>query len=77
MKHILCFSGGKDSMATAILAKEHNEPIDEIIYCEAMFDENRSAEYPEQVDFVYSVCKPTFKSWGVPFKILRPKKDFL
>jgi hypothetical protein len=31
MKRILCWSGGKDSTATGILAKKHNERIDEII----------------------------------------------
>ena len=40
MKYIASFSGGKDSAATIILAHENNEPLDEIIFSEVMFDEN-------------------------------------
>ncbi len=45
-KHILCISGGKDSMATAILALEHGEPLDMAAYCEVMFDKETSGEVP-------------------------------
>lgn len=44
MKYIASCSFGKDSMATILLAREHNEPLDEIVYCEVMFDENISGE---------------------------------
>ena len=33
MKYIASCSFGKDSLATVILAKEHGEPLDEIVYC--------------------------------------------
>ena len=29
---------GKDSIATVLLAKRHGEPLDEVVYCEVMFD---------------------------------------
>ena len=32
MKHIVCFSGGKDSTAMLIHLLENNKPIDEILY---------------------------------------------
>ena len=32
MKHILCFSGGKDSLAMLITILEKNLPLDEILY---------------------------------------------
>ena len=32
MKYIASWSGGKDSTASIILAHEHNEPLDLIIY---------------------------------------------
>ena len=35
--YYVAFSGGKDSMATIILAKENNEPLDTIIFSEVMF----------------------------------------
>ena len=40
------FSGGKDSTASIILAHEHKEPLDLIIFSEVMFDENISGELP-------------------------------
>lgn len=32
VKHIVCFSGGKDSTAMLLLMVEKNYPIDEIIF---------------------------------------------
>ena len=36
MEYIASFSGGKDSAATIILAKEHGEPLNEIIFSEVI-----------------------------------------
>ena len=52
MKHVAACSFGKDSIATVILAREHNEPLDEVIYCEVMFDEEISGEVQEHTEFV-------------------------
>ena len=38
MKYIASWSGGKDSTASIILAHEHDEPLDLIIFYEVMFD---------------------------------------
>ena len=43
-KYIASVSFGKDSVATVILAKEYGEPLDEVVYCEVMFDDNNAAE---------------------------------
>lgn len=40
MKHILTCSFGKDSIATALLALQHGEPLDELVYSEVMFSDN-------------------------------------
>lgn len=64
MKHVAACSFGKDSVATVILAKEHNEPLDEVVYCEVMFDDQISGEVPEHRDFIYEIAKPIFESWG-------------
>ena len=32
MKHVAACSFGKDSIATVILAREHNEPLDEVMF---------------------------------------------
>jgi len=45
-KHILSCSFGKDSIATALLALQHGEPLDELVYCEVMFSEEISGELP-------------------------------
>lgn len=52
MKHIASFSGGKDSAATIILAHEHGDPLDQIIFAEVMFDQEISGELPEHIDFI-------------------------
>ena len=36
IKHIVSFSGGKDSMAMLLKMIENNMPIDEIVYCNIM-----------------------------------------
>lgn len=38
MKHYASCSFGKDSVATVLLALEHGEPLDGVIWCEVMFD---------------------------------------
>ena len=70
MKHIASWSGGKDSTASIILAREHNEPVDCIIFSEVMFDENISGELPEHMDFIKNKAIPLFESWGYETKVL-------
>ena len=77
MKHVAACSFGKDSVATVILAKEHNEPLDEVVYCEVMFDDQISGEVPEHRDFIYEIAKPIFESWGIKVTILRSQKTYL
>ena len=40
-KHILSCSFGKDSIATALLALQHGEPLDELVYCHLLSYKNR------------------------------------
>ena len=35
-KYVASCSFGKDSIAAILLAKEHDEPLDEAVYCEVM-----------------------------------------
>ena len=77
MKHIASCSFGKDSLATIILAKEHGEPLDEIVYVEVMFDREISGEPPEHRDFIYNVAIPKMESWGYPVTVLRSKKTYI
>lgn len=77
MKYIASWSGGKDSTASIILAHEHNEPLDLIIFSEVMFDENISGELPEHIDFIKNKAIPVFKSWGYKVEILHSDKTYM
>lgn len=77
MKYIASCSGGKDSIATVILAHEHNEPLDMIIFAEVMFDENISGELPEHIEFIKNKAFPLFESWGYKTKILHADKTYM
>lgn len=73
MKHILSCSFGKDSIATALLALQHGEPLDELVYCEVMFSEEISGELPEHNRFIHELQdvpnKPTERfSWRRTFR---------
>ena len=76
MKYIASWSGGKDSTASIILAHEHNEPLDLIIFAEVMFDENISGELPEHIDFVHKAVK-VFDTWGYKVEILHSDKTYM
>ncbi len=79
MRFIASWSGGKDSTASIILAHENCEPLDEIIFCEVMFDIRNgiSGENPHHIHFVKEVAKPIFESWGYKVTILRSNIDYL
>ena len=57
-KYVASCSGGKDSVATLLLAAQHNEPLDEAVFSEVMFNQNTSGEVPEHRNFIYDRLKP-------------------
>lgn len=78
MENVLFCSGGKDSVASLIIAKELGEPLDAAVFCEVMFDEKTSGEHPEHIGFVMDKLKPYVEEEiGVPFIILRSKKTYI
>lgn len=77
MKYIASWSGGKDSTASIILAHEHKEPLDLVIFSEVMFDKNTSGELPEHIDFIKNKAIPKFEEWGYEVKILHSQKTYL
>lgn len=78
MRYIASCSGGKDSLAQLILAKECAEPLDEVVYCEVMFSPEISGEVPEHRDFIYQRVKPFVEDvLQVPFVVLRSRKTYL
>ena len=69
-KYIASCSGGKDSVATLLLAAQHNEPLDEAVFSEVMFDKDTSGEVPEHRNFIYDRLKPFCeKELGIKFTI--------
>lgn len=76
-KHILSCSFGKDSIATALLALQHGEPLDELVYCEVMFSEEISGELPEHNRFIHETAIPHFEQRGIPTRVLRSEKTYL
>ena len=76
-KHIASVSFGKDSLATVLLAKEHGEPLDEVVYCEVMFDRGISGEVPEHRDFIYGTAIPALERMGVNVVVLRSEKTYV
>ena len=55
-KYVASCSGGKDSVATLLLAAQHNEPLDEAVFSDVIFDNDTSGEGPEHRDFIYEMC---------------------
>ena len=76
-KHILSCSFGKDRIATALLALQHGEPLDELVYCEVMFSEEISGELPEHNRFIHETAIPYFEQRGIPTRVLRSEKTYL
>lgn len=77
MTYICSCSGGKDSVATIILAHEKGYPLDEVIFSEVMFDENISGELPEHIDFIKNTLKPKCEEWGYKFTTVRGQQSYM
>lgn len=66
MRHIVQFSGGKDSTAMLLMMVERGMQIDEIIFCDT------GKEFPA----MYEHIKAVEKYIGRPITILKPPKSF-
>lgn len=77
--NIICWSGGKDSTATIVLAHELGIPIDLIVISLLWFDKKRRiyAEYPEVIEWIFSYAIPLFESWGYKVKVIESDKDYM
>lgn len=76
MKYFASWSGGKDSTATILLAHEHGEPMDGVVFAKVMFDKGISGEYPEHRDFIYGKAIPVFENWGYKVNVLHADKTY-
>ena len=77
MKYIASCSFGKDSVATVLLAIQNGEPLDEVAYCEVMFDHETSGEIPEHRDFIFDKAIPLFKEHGIKTVVLRSEWTYI
>lgn len=77
--HIASCSFGKDSIATILLALEHKEPLDRVVFSEVMFDHEKgiSGEIPEHIQWIREVAIPKLESMGVRVDVVRSKKDYV
>lgn len=56
---------------------KHGLPLDEVIYCEVMFDEHISGEYPEHATFIYNKAIPILElCYGLKVTVLRDKTTY-
>ena len=77
MKYIASCSFGKDSLAMILTIIKHGLPLDEVVYCEVMFDETTSAEYPEHADFIHNKAIPILElCYGLKVRVLRDTKTY-
>ena len=49
MKHIVSFSGGKDSTAMLLMMLQKNMPIDEIVFCDT------GMEFPDMYRHIHAL----------------------
>ena len=77
MKHVASCSFGKDSLATILLALMHSEPLDEVVYCEVMFDDAISGEVPEHRDFIYGRAIHFLERNGIKVVVLRSEMTYI
>lgn len=65
-------------MATILLALEHNEPLDRVVFAEVMFDHKKgiSGEAPEHIEWIYNTAIPKLESMGVKVDVVRGERDY-
>ena len=79
IKRYLMCSGGKDSMASAILCYENGIHLDGVVIAEVMFSNARniSAEHPRHAEWLHNVAIPTLENkFGYKVILLRSEKDY-
>ena len=76
-KHIASCSFGKDSLASVLIALLKNEPLDEVVYCDVMFDKKTSGEIPEHKEFIENKALPFLQREGINVVVLKSQKTYL
>ena len=70
MKHIVSFSGGKDSTAMLLRMLEENMPIDKILFCDT------GKDFPDMLEHIRKVQNYIVHNYGKEIITLVPSKSF-
>lgn len=70
MKHIVSFSGGKDSTAMLLRMLEENMKIDDIIFCDV------GKDFPDMIEHVDKVKKYIKEKYNKEITVLKADKSF-
>lgn len=77
MKYIASCSFGKDSLAMILTIIEHGLPLDEVVYCEVMYDSTTSGEYPEHAEFIHKKAIPILELvYGLKVRVLKDTRTY-
>ncbi len=70
MKHIVCFSGGKDSTAMLLKMLEENKTVDYIVFCDT------GKDFEEMLEHIEKVRKYLKNNYNKEIITLKPKRSF-
>ena len=70
MKHIVSFSGGKDSTAMLLKMLEENWTIDEILFCDT------GKDFPDMIEHIEKVKRYIKENYNKEITILKAEKSF-
>jgi len=76
MKYIASISFGKDSLAMLLKIIEKKLPLDEVVFCEVMTNDDESAEFPEMKEFINNTEKLLKEKYDITVKHVRSEYTF-
>lgn len=74
--YVASLSYGKDSLAMLIKIKELGLPLDEVIFCEIMFDNEISGIHPRQLEFITKARKILKERFDIDVNHLKAIKSY-
>ncbi len=76
VKHIVNFSGGKDSTAMLIRMLEENMKVDEIIFCKVMATKTIGGELPEMYEYIEKIDNYIQETYNKKITVITQEKSF-
>lgn len=76
--NVVSCSFGKDSLAMLYLMKEHNIPVDKILFCDIRFNDTLSGELPEHDKWIREYMIPKLeRDFGNVLEIIHPTTTYV